>query len=139
MARQDRRHLALDRLKFVIGGGAGEIIEDVGDPIEAAPAALQRLDGVGESWRRGVLRDGVDFGPRFFQGDLEGRAEMRRLDARERRRLERPGPGGEERIFSLSRDCSNIVADVSEPRARRQPPDLATRMIGGARASRQDA
>ena len=61
MARQDRRHLALDRLKFVIGGRAGEIVEDVRDLVEAAPAALQRLDGVGECRRRGVLRDGVNF------------------------------------------------------------------------------
>ncbi len=92
VARQDRGHLALDRLQFVGGLGSREIEEHPRDPVEAASAALQRLDGVGEcGWLR-VLRNGVDVGPRLFERDLESRPEMLRLDACERRRLERSGP-----------------------------------------------
>ncbi len=48
MARQDRRDIALDRLQFIIGRRACEIEEDVFHLLEVAPAALERLDRVGE-------------------------------------------------------------------------------------------
>ena len=56
MARQNRGHLALDRLQFVIGRGAREIGKDPRHSIEAVTAALQRLDGVGEGRDRIVGR-----------------------------------------------------------------------------------
>ena len=65
MTRQDRSDLALDRLNLVIARGAGEIEEDAGDLVEAPPAALQRLDRVGESRRIRIGRDGVDLRPRL--------------------------------------------------------------------------
>ena len=97
-ARQDRRDLALDRLQFIIGRRAGEIEEDAGDAIEAATGALERLDRIGEGGRRRVGGDGVDFAPRVFERRVESGAEVGRLDAVERRRLERPGPGFEKRV-----------------------------------------
>ena len=98
MARQDRRDVALDRLQFIIGRRACEIEEDTSHLLEAAPAALERLDRVGEGRGRRVRGDGVDFVPRVLQRSLESGPEMTRLDALERRRLERPGPGFKKRI-----------------------------------------
>src|SRR5271157_4676581 len=98
MAGESRRDLALDRLQFVVGRGAGEIEENAGDPVEAAAGALERLDRVGEGGRRRVNGDGVDLAPRVLQGGVEGWPEMAGLDAVERRRLERPGPGFEKRV-----------------------------------------
>ena len=98
MAREDRRDLALDRLQFIIGRRACEIEEDTSHPLEAAPAALERLDRVGEGRGRRVCGDGVDFVPRVLQRSLKSGPEMTRLDALERRRLERPGPGFKQRI-----------------------------------------
>ena len=71
---------------------AGEVEEDFGDPVEASPAALERLDRIGEGRRLRVCGDGVDLRPRLLQGAVEGGAEMAGLDAVERRRLEGAGP-----------------------------------------------
>ncbi len=98
MARQDRGDLALDRLKLVVGRRAREIEKDLGHPVEAAPAALQRLDRVGEARRLRIGGHGVDIGPSLLEGGLECGPEMTGLDALERRRLEGPGPGVEKRI-----------------------------------------
>ena len=110
MAREHGRDLALDRLQFVIGRGAREIEEDARHAIEAAPAALQRVDRIGESRRRRVGGDGVDLGAMVFQRGVEGGPKMRRLDAIERRRLERPGPGLEERVLVKVR-LGHLVSD----------------------------
>ena len=74
MMRQDRRDVALDRLQLVIGRSAREIEKDVSHAIEAAPAALQRLDRVGEGRRRRICGDGVDFVPRVFERRRRRRA-----------------------------------------------------------------
>ena len=103
MAGENRRDLALDRLQFFVGRRAREIEEDAGDAIEAAAAALERLDRIGEGGRGRVGGDGVDFAPRVLERGVEGRPEMAGLDALERRRLERPGPGFEQRVHGRSR------------------------------------
>ena len=103
MARENRRDVALDRLQFVVGVGAGEIEEDARHLVERAPAALERLDRVGEGRRLGIGGDGVDLRARLRERRVEGRAEMARLDAVERRRLERPGPGFEKRVRVVRR------------------------------------
>ena len=64
MAREDGSDFALDRLNLVIGRRAGEIEEDARDLVEALPAALQRLDRVGEGRRLRIAGDGVDLRPR---------------------------------------------------------------------------
>ena len=51
MARQNRGDFALDRLKLIIGRRACEIEEDARHLVEAAPAALQRFDRIGEGRR----------------------------------------------------------------------------------------
>src|SRR5271170_7871539 len=99
MAGENGRDLALDRLQFIIGRGAGQIEEDAADAIEAAAAALERLDRIGEGGRRRVCGDRIHFAPRVFQRSVEGGPEMAWLDADERRRLERPGPGFEKGIL----------------------------------------
>ena len=99
MAGENGGDFALDRLQFIIGRGASEIEEDAADAIEAAAAALERLDRIGEGGRRRVCGDRIDFAPRDFQRSVESGAEMAGLDTVERRRLERPRPGFEKGIL----------------------------------------
>ena len=65
VARENRRDVALDRLQFVICVGAGEIEKDARHFVEAAPAALERLDRIGEGRRLGIGGDRVDFRARL--------------------------------------------------------------------------
>jgi hypothetical protein len=99
MAREHRRDLPLDRLEFVIGRRAREIEEDFRNAIEAAPAAFQRVNRIGEGRRLWICRDGVDLGAMVIQRDVESGPKMRRVDAVEGRRLERSGPGLQERVL----------------------------------------
>ncbi len=101
MPRQQRRHLALDRLDRIVAVGRGEIEEDRRHPIERAPAAFQGLDGVGEARRVGIGRDGRDVLARPIERRIEGGAELGGLDGREGRRFERPCPGSEQGIVGL--------------------------------------
>jgi hypothetical protein len=98
MARQDRRHLPLDRLQFVIGRRARQIEEDAPHLVEAAPAALQGLDRIGEGRPLRVCSDSVDLLPGLVESGLERRPEVGGFDALERRRLEGLGPGLEKRV-----------------------------------------
>ena len=98
MARQNRSDLALDRLELVVGRGAGQIEEDGRHLVEAPAAALDRLDGVSEGRRLRIGGDCVDLGARRSKRDVEGGPKVLRLDTLERRRLERTGPGFEERV-----------------------------------------
>ena len=82
MAGELGRDFALDRLQFFIGRGTRQIEKNGGDPIEAAAAALEHLDRIGEGRRRRIGGDGVDFAPRFFQRGSERGAEWRARCAR---------------------------------------------------------
>ena len=118
MAREDRGDLAFDRLDLVIARGAGEIEEDARHFVARLPAALQRLDGVGEGRRLRIGDDGVDLRPRPGDGGVERGPEMRGFDALERRRLERPGPGFEKRVSIDVRDGHEDVSDGAAQRLR---------------------
>ena len=65
VAREDGRDLALDRLQLVIRVGAGQVEENARHFVQAAAAALERLDRIGESRRRRIGGDGVDLGARL--------------------------------------------------------------------------
>ena len=111
MARENRRDFALDRLQLVIGVGAGQIEENARHPVEAAAAALQRLDRVGESRRLGIGGDGVDLRARLGERRVERGSEMTRLEAVERRRLEWRGPRFEKRVrVGLANGSSEALA-----------------------------
>ena len=82
--RHHRRHLALDLLQRIVGMGAGEHMEHVLDPRQRPAAALQRLDRIGETRRRGLGRNRRDFGRVFGAGACVGRAKVFGPDAVER-------------------------------------------------------
>jgi hypothetical protein len=65
MARELGRRLALDRLQLVIRVGANQIEKNTGHSVEAAAAALERLDRVGESRGLGIDGDSVDLRARL--------------------------------------------------------------------------
>ncbi len=97
-ARQNRRDIAFDRLQRVVAVRARQIEKHRGDAIERRPAALQRLDRVGEGGRFRIDGDRGDFRALFGQRGVERRTEMLGLNRSERRRREWAGPGGEERV-----------------------------------------
>ena len=65
MARENRRDFALDRLQLVIGVSARQIEKNARHLVEAAAAALQRLDRIGEGRRLGIGGDRVDLRSRL--------------------------------------------------------------------------
>ena len=98
MAGEQWRDIALDRLYFVAGIGAGLDEEHIADAVEVAPAFLQRHDGVGEGGSRLVGGYAIDLGAVALERGVEGGAEMLRLDRRQWRQAERAGPVGEQGI-----------------------------------------
>jgi hypothetical protein len=108
---QDGRHVALDRLEGVVGVRARQVEEDAADPLEAQPAPLHGLDGVGEAGLLPAARDGGDLGLLLRQGGVEGRPVMLRRDALEGRKAEGAGPGAEKGIGRGSRvGCGHGMA-----------------------------
>ena len=105
MARENRRDFALDRLQLVIGVGANQIEKNAGYPVEAAAAALEPLNRIGERRGLGIGGDGVDLRARLAKRSIEGRPEMLRLETVERRRLEWRGPRFEKRVRVERRRC----------------------------------
>ena len=98
MTRENGRDLALDRLQLVIRVSASQIEENARHFVEAAAAALQRVNRIGEGRRFGIGGDGFDLRARLGERRVEGRRKLARLEAVERRRLEWPGPGFEKRV-----------------------------------------
>ena len=98
VTRELRRDFALDRLQLVIRVGANQVEKNAGHSVEAAAAALQRVNRIGEGRRLGIGGDRVDLRSRLLKRRVEGRRELARLEAVERRRLEWPGPGFEKRV-----------------------------------------
>ena len=83
------------------GVGSGQDEEHIGDALKLATALLQRHDRVVEARLGRVGGNGVDLGAMRGQRLVEGRAEMLRLDLRERRQLEGAGPVGKQRILDV--------------------------------------
>ena len=86
------RDLALQRFAGRVGVGAREVEEHAEHLVERRLGKLQRLDGVLEARRRGVVGDGVDIGPRFRQRRVDGGAEVFVGDVAERRQGKGAGP-----------------------------------------------
>ena len=99
----ERRELALDLENVVVGIGAGEEIEDVGDARERLPRGLQCIDGVGEGRRRAIRCDRRHLARVLREGVRESRHEMPRPDAGERRHAERADPILQQRIIAWRR------------------------------------
>ena len=99
MARQKRRHVALDRLDRLAGIGAGHDEEYVGDAVEVVTAFFQRNDGVVESGRGRVGGDGIKLGAVRGQRPVEGRAKMLGRQRREGRQAKGTGPVGKQRVL----------------------------------------
>ena len=100
---EDRRHLALDRLKRVVRMCAGEVEEHAADPLERAPAALEGGDRVLEGRFRRTPGDLLHLGALLRKRRIEGGAEMLRPDGLEGRKAERRGPVAAERIAGKGR------------------------------------
>jgi hypothetical protein len=98
VTRELGRDFALDRLQLVIRVGANQVEKNTGHSVQAAAAALQRVNRIGEGRQFGIGGDPVDLRSRLAQRRVEGRRELARLEAVERRRLEWPGPGFEKWI-----------------------------------------
>ncbi len=110
MGGEPGRNIALDLFDGVIGIGAGEREEDVGDPAERPAGPLQRLDGVGEIRLVRVGDDGCDLGVMRRQRRLEGRRKLPGLDPLERRRLERTiRPVRQQRVSGRRRELGGFV------------------------------
>ena len=101
MPREQRRDLPLDRFDCIVAVGRGEIEEDRRYPVERVAAAFERLDRVYEIRRLRIVRDRHDLAPRLIKRHIEGRSEMRRLDGKEGRDLERARPGPQKGIVGL--------------------------------------
>ena len=98
MAGAAGRDVALDRQQLRIAVGAGEGPEHVGHPPDQPAGQFERRDRVVEARRIRIGRDRRDLGVMGRKGAIEGRPEMLRLDAPERRGAERSGPFLEQRI-----------------------------------------
>ena len=92
------RDVALDGLQRVVGIGAGEVEEHVGDAIQQPRAILQAEKRGLEPRRGGVLDQRRDLAAVGRQGGLEGRGEMLWANLGERRHRERGGPVGKQRV-----------------------------------------
>ena len=80
--RQQRRHLALDRLQRRRGLARGEVVEEAGDPVEQAARR-------GRARRRCCRRSAARSNRRWRRSPRDGRASRPRRPAR----IARPGPG----------------------------------------------
>ena len=99
MSREARRVIAVDCVERFVGRAGGQVVEHTADPAQQLPAALERLDRIGEVGSFAQAGDGRDFGSVLGHAAVEGRREMLRRDPVERRQFERSIPGLEERAF----------------------------------------
>ena len=99
---EDRRHLALDRLKRVVRMRAGEVVEHAADPLEGAPAALEGGERVLEG-RLGRPSAICSTWVRCSASAASSGTEMLRPDGLEGRKAERRGPVAAERIAGKGR------------------------------------
>ncbi len=96
--RQQRRHLAVDRLQPRAGLGPLQGAEHAVDATEQLPGALEGLHRVGEGRSLGVVRDRFDLLPVLGNRHFEGREEVIGLDLLERGNLERGLPLLQQRV-----------------------------------------
>ena len=91
--RQQRRHLALDRLQRRRGLARGEVVEQPGDPVEQAAGAVERGHGVVEGRRLARIADGADLREMVSHRHLERRGEVLGPGLGEWRQAVLAGPG----------------------------------------------
>ncbi len=138
--RQQRRHLAVDRLQL----GAAQAQHQVGEhrphPPQRAAAALQRLDGIGEVGRLGAVGDRGDLRQVRPHRRRERGHELLRPDQVERRRLERRGPGSEQDVGrGVGERHARTRTDVSTPvKLTRGRPTRLRRSARPRHAARDD-
>src|ERR1700724_1612374 len=122
-----RRVIPSDRLDCIVGVARLEVEEHSTDPLEQTAAALQCLDRVGKTRRRGRARDRGDFGDLLLHAAIEGRREVLRPNAIERRYAERRGPAFKERVFGHSTPRGNLAWGNSACRHVRRGVGLVQR------------
>src|SRR6202048_5419868 len=89
-----RRVIPSDRLDCIVGVARLEVEEHSSDPLEQTAAALQCLDRVGKTRRRGRTRDRGDFGDLLLHAAIEGRRGVLRPNAAGGRVAAAGGAGG---------------------------------------------
>ena len=99
--RQQRRHVALDRLQRRRGFARGEVVEQPGDPVEQAAGAIERGHGVVEGRRLARIADGADFREMVSHRELERRGEVLGPGLGERRQAVLAGPGLQQGVVAL--------------------------------------
>src|SRR6478672_5639881 len=73
------------------------------DALKLVATLLQRANSVVEARHRHIGGDGIDLSTMRGQCPVESGTEVPRLNPRERRQLERAGPGCEQRILGIGR------------------------------------
>lgn len=117
MPRRQGRDPALDLLQRRAGMGRRQMPEDGADPLQQPARILQRVDRIGEIRRGGIGGDARDLGVVGVEPGLEGRQEMRRRDAIERRQAEGAGPGLEQRIVVADLRGAGVGHALRPPRS----------------------
>jgi hypothetical protein len=98
---QLRRFLFLDLFERVVVIGAGDAVEDELHARQQLAAALERLDGVLERGRHGIVGDLLDLLPLFLDASLERGPEILVADLVESRRVKRQGAPAQQRVHAF--------------------------------------
>jgi hypothetical protein len=96
--RQERRHLALQPLKELVGVRPGDRMKRTIGSGQQIAASLQRVQRILDRWFGGVRRDCLDFGKMQAHSFVDRWSEMLIAYAIERRRLERQAAAPKQRI-----------------------------------------
>ena len=99
MPRQFRCVVAVDRLKRVIGGARGQIVEHAADPVQQFAATFHGVNGVRETRSFAGTGNRGDFRLMLYHRAVESGRKMLRPDPGERRQLEGRVPGREKRVL----------------------------------------
>jgi hypothetical protein len=146
--RQERRHLAVDRLELRVRLGRLQAAEHALHARQQLARVVHRLERVGEGRRLGVVRDRLDLLPLLRDALLDGRQEVLGLDVLERRHLERCRPSFEKRV-AFRRGCGlrpqgrgqreREPQEQGRPSGHNQLPFHEKRVVNAGLAGRRDA